>query len=218
MVIGIFIALLSGAMSAGMPYLIKIIFPPHSLQYSFQGPISTKNSMSFSITINNVGQKPEQSIEVWLPLLLMEMPELSSGIFSKPKVEIKTSIPASITRKKDDEMEWIVKFNRLRPEEKMTISVFMTGAGATSSINAIDLDNLRIVSKETIAQFEGDELDKKLKLNIYQFTTWLLVFLFLFVLAYGFYYEKLAPKEKKIRVLRDQLNKLEDHTVNEKGI
>ncbi len=194
--------------AAAMPWLIETIVPSKELLFTFQGPIESSEAIALSIVVQNNGKELEEDIEVWIPMSTISRLEVitttSGQVKTKdvePTVAIDTDVPNTIEIK--DSNTRIVRIKSLRSHESARITVFVYGGKAI--ISKYDLENMRVVSKQTVGLFDGQN---ELKEYMYKVGTWLFAAFFLIGFAWSVYYEWLMPKHKKEEYLMKQIEKL----------
>lgn len=193
--------------TAALPWLLENVFVGDSLKYSFQGPVVSKEDLAFEISVQNEGRKTQNDVEVWIPLRIIKSfsAEAKDGarlIDKGPQITIDSSVPPDQVEELDERR--VLKFSALRPNESLTISVFVLGGGAL--LSSYDLEKLRVVSSETVGVYlrPSEEI-----FFLYRTGAWLLVAFVLAVISYGIYYDYFMPLAKKEKYLMEQIDKLE---------
>lgn len=203
-VLGIMIPLLA----AVMPWLMDRIFPQNSLTYTFQGPISAEKFIALELFIENNGTKAEQNIEAFIPAKIIKTADYEVAkngtiktVEKMPDIVMESNSPTA--KLSHDENNIIIKIDSLKPEEKASVKLFIYGGRAL--IFESELKNSRITSQDVLAKYGAPS---EIELYIYKAGTWLFILFILFVILYGFYYEKLMPREAKEKYLLQQIDKL----------
>jgi len=207
--IGVFVlGILIPLLAAAMPWLMDRLFPQSSLTYTFQGPISAEKFVALELTIENNGRKAEQNIEAYIPAHTYKITELekdkngASKIVEKsPDIVMESNAPSA--KMTSDENNIVIKIDSLKPEEKASVKIFVYGG--RTLIFEHQLKSARITSQEVLAKYAGPT---DIEIYIYKIGTWLFILFILFVLSYGFYYEKLMSREAKEKYLLQQIDKL----------
>lgn len=207
LLIGILIPLVA----ASVPWLLEKFSLPHDLQYSYEGPIVTKEGFAYTVTIENHGTQTEENVEIWLPIPILYLGSYKIGTDGKtvkktekdPIVAIDVSIPS--TQKGTEDNKSIVEISSLRPKETAKISVLVASKNA-SFISEHNLHKIRIVSKNTVGVV--NQPDEFLGF-FHKMIISLFALLFLAALAYSVYYEYFMSREKKEKYLLEQIDKLE---------
>ena len=198
-------------LAAAIPWFLDRASAKHDLEYTYAGPIVTKNGFAYNVTVQNNGSKPEEDVKVWIPVPVSAhidyaFPEGKppQKNIVKPLVNIETNITSTHEQSNQDNKKEVISVPELRPNEKMLISVLASG-GDVGYINEFELSQLRLVSRDTLGTLNApdDELN-----FLYKMGTWLFIVFIVFILGVATYYEYLIPYEKKEKDLLKQIDKL----------
>ena len=197
--------------AAAVPWVLERVSLPHDLQYTFSGPVVTKQGFAYALEVENKGKQPEDDLEIWLPVPAssrFDYDVQKDGRMvkseTKPLIQVEVSIPSTKKVNKENEGILVVQIPSLRPSEKVSISVLAAG-GEIGYLTDFQLNQLRIVSKDTIGKLNKPDEDLEF---FYKMGSWLFVIFFLFLISYGVYYEYWMPHEKKEKYLLGQIDKL----------
>lgn len=207
--IGVFVlGVLIPLLAAAMPWLMDRIFPQSSITFNFQGPISAEKFVALELTIANNGRKAEQNIEAYIPARIFKFTEVEKDkngiakfVEKSPDIVMESNAPSA--KLISDENNIIVKIDSLKPEETVSIKIFVYGGGTIILKN--ELQNARITSQDVLAKYAGAS---EIEIYIFKVGTWLLILFIVLILAYSFYYEKLMSRETKEKYLLQQIDKL----------
>ena len=207
--IGVFVlGILIPLLAAAMPWLMERVFPQNSITYTFQGPISGDKFVALELKIENNGRKVEQDIEAYIPANIFKSAEIEkdkSGLVKmiekSPNVIMESNAPSA--KMVFDEKNIVVKIDSIKPEEKVSIKIFIYGGSAL--VFESELRRARITSQDILAKYASPS---DIEIYIYKVGTWLLILYFVVTLAYSFYYEKIMSREEKEKRLLQQIDRL----------
>ncbi|KHG34759.1 hypothetical protein [Sulfurospirillum sp. MES] len=208
---GIIIGILIPLLASVMPWLINRIFPDNALIYSFQGPISVKNSLSLEFLIENRGNKAEEKIEAWIPIKIYSTTKTERDkdgkiniIEVKPKILMESDSPLTKLEERKDDL--LLTIDSIKPKEKVSIKLFIYNESGSIYLSSYSLERVRVTSKDVLAVYDNGP--SKEVLYMYKIATWILIFIIILFFSYAIYYENIMPREKKEKYLLDQIDKL----------